>query len=485
MKNQVHLITYIDRLTGGNIKSVQNLLVNEWQGVLGGVHLLPFYYPIDGADAGFDPIDHTQVDPRLGSWEDISSLSKVTDIMADVIVNHVSAKSQQFLDFLKHREKSPYADMFITFNKVFDKDAKEEELSAIYRPRPGSPFTKIQFSDGSEKSLWTTFTANQIDIDVKSNAGKDYLLSILKQFKKAGIKMIRLDAAGYAIKKRGTSCFMIPETFDFIGWFSRQAKSFGMEVLVEIHSFYKKQIEIAKKVDWVYDFALSPLILHSIFSRSANYLKQWLAISPRNAITILDTHDGIGVIDVGRSDGQEGLLPDTDIEALVRQIHQNSQGQSEQATGSAASNLDLYQVNCTYFDALGRNEKHYLLARAIQFFAPGIPQVYYMGLLAEPNDMQLLAKTKVGRDINRHYFTGHELEEAQKRQVVIKLFKLIKFRNSHPAFNGKFKMEPTPNDKLIINWHNKDQWAKLEADLKSLDFNIKFNLDNKEQQLTL
>ena len=88
--------------------------------------------------------------------------------------------------------------------------------------------------------------------------------------------MIRLDAAGYAIKKAGTSCFMIPETFDFIDWFREKATAYGMEVLVEIHSYYKKQIEIAKQVDWVYDFALTPLVLHSIFNRTSAYLKKWI-----------------------------------------------------------------------------------------------------------------------------------------------------------------------------------------------------------------
>ena len=484
MKNLVHLITYVDRLTGGDINSLQSLLTGEMKETLGGVHLLPFFHKIDGADAGFDPIDHTQIDSRLGSWEDIWSLSKTTDIMADVIVNHVSVQSPQFLDYLKHGDESQYSEMFLTIDKVFPNGAEGKELLAVYRPRPGLPFTEVLFDDGSKKSLWTTFTSNQIDIDVKSSVGKAYLNSILQQFNKAGIKMIRLDAAGYAIKKRGTTCFMISETFDFIEWFRQQAAVYGMEVLVEIHSFYKKQIDIARKVDWVYDFALSPLVLHSIFTGNAKYLKKWLAISPRNAITVLDTHDGIGVIDVGSSDGQAGLLPDKDIEALVGQIHENSKGQSRQATGVAASNLDLYQINCTYFDALGRNEDHYLLARAIQFFVPGVPQVYYTGLLAEPNDMQLLAKTKVGRDINRHYFTGSELANALKRPVVFKLIKLIKFRNAHLAFNGKFSLESTSQKSLVINWENGGDWAKLDVDFNSLSFNISFSKGSGEKQLT-
>jgi sucrose phosphorylase len=219
--------------------------------------------------------------------------------------------------------------------------------------------------------------------------------------------------------------------------------------------------------------------LHAIIFRKSNYLKNWLSISPKNAITVLDTHDGIGVIDVGASEGQPGLLPEIDIHNLVEAIHKNSHGQSRQATGDAASNLDLYQVNCTYFDALGKNEDQYLLARALQFFAPGIPQIYYMGLLAEPNDMNLLSETKVGRDINRHYFKEGEFDEAIRRPVVQNLIALIAFRNTHPAFNGEFNLIPNKNNRLEIIWKNKENWAKLSVDFETLSFRITYN-DEKD-----
>ena len=138
-----------------------------------------------------------------------------------------------------------------------------------------------------------------MDIDVRHPQAEAYLDSILRKFQAAGIKMIRLDAVGYAIKKPGTSCFMIPETFDFIAELTAKARALGIEVLVEIHSYYQKQIEIARQVDWVYDFALPPLVLHALFQHDPRPLARWLAISPRNAVTVLDTHDGIGVIDVG------------------------------------------------------------------------------------------------------------------------------------------------------------------------------------------
>jgi sucrose phosphorylase len=464
MKNQVQLITYVDRLSGGGFAALKKLLDGPLNGLFGTVHVLPFFTPFDGADAGFDAIDHTAVDPRLGDWRDVGALCGSLDVIADLIVNHISAQSRAFQDFLEKGDDSEYADMFLTLGKVFPKGASEADLLAIYRPRPGLPFTQMQFGDGSKRLVWTTFTASQIDIDVDSEKGRAYLDAILDRFAQSGIKCIRLDAAGYAIKKAGTSCFMTPETFAFLESLSAKAKARGMDVLVEIHSYYKDQIEIAKKVDRVYDFALPPLILNALYTGQAGPLADWLTIAPRNAVTVLDTHDGIGVIDIGPdNNSRPGLLPKKTIDKLVETIHARSGG-SRQATGATASNLDIYQVNSTYFDALGRRENDYLIARAVQFFAPGIPQIYYMGLLGGTNDMDLLARTHTGRDINRHYYEPGEVEAALKTPMVRALVRLIKLRNTHPAFGGDFSLELSSQGVLSLRWENGGDWAALDVD---------------------
>jgi sucrose phosphorylase len=328
------------------------------------------------------------------------------------------------------------------------------------------PFTKTTLENGEQHLLWTTFTPQQVDIDVSHPEGRKYLSAILAKFAAANVRAIRLDAAGYAIKKQGSSCFMIPETFAFIAELAAEARALGIETLVEIHSHYLQQIEIAKRVDWVYDFALPPLILHALFTGVARHLCEWLTISPRNAITVLDTHDGIGVIDAGAdSEGRPGLLAPEAIELLVETIHDRSNGQSRLATGAAASNLDLYQVNCTYYNALGARDLDYLIARAIQFFAPGVPQVYYTGLLAGENDMELLGRSKVGRDINRHYYQPAEIDEALQRPVVQELIELIQFRNTHQAFNGVFSVHSPAEHRLTLTWRQDEHFAQLEVDL--------------------
>ncbi len=480
MKNKIQLITYVDRFGKGTISDLRRLLSNELKGLFGGVHILPFFYPIDGEDAGFDPINHKQIDARLGDWNDLRQLSAEVDIMSDLIVNHISAKSIEFLDYIEKGDCSVYSSLILTKEKVFPVDASSKEIAKIYRPRPGKPFTNFKLKDGSEVVVWTTFTSNQIDIDVKSSLGMAYLEGILDTFQKANITMIRLDAAGYAIKKAGTSCFMIDETYDFISKLTQRSKLRGIKVLVEIHSFYKTQIEIAKRVDYVYDFALPVLVLDCLFNKNTNNLEKWLAIAPRNVVTVLDTHDGIGIVDVAGANGEPGLIADEILDQIVETIHTNSKGTSKKATGSAANNLDLYQVNCTYFDALGQDEQAYLMARAIQFFVPGVPQVYYVGLMAGVNDLKLLEETNVGRDINRHYYQKQEIEEYIDTVFFKKLQKLMVFRNSHSAFNGEFKLIKTPATELQIKWENKSDWALLRLNLNDMSLAISYTKTSGE-----
>jgi sucrose phosphorylase len=488
MKNQVQLIAYADRLAQ-DLRGVHELLRGPLKDLFGAIHLLPFFNPSDGSDAGFDPIDHTEVDRRLGCWSDVSAIASDVDVMADVIVNHISSRSPQFLDFSSNSEKSPYAGMFLTFDGVFPDGATEQDLLAIYRPRPGLPFTPMTLADGSRRILWTTFTPEQIDIDVDHPEGIRYLENILRNLADNGVRMVRLDAVGYAAKRRGRNCFMMEETFEFIRQFSEKARRLKLEVLVEVHSYYQRQIDVARQVDWVYDFALPPLVLHAFFNRTARSLKHWIAVRPNNALTVLDTHDGIGVIDIGPDFqdriGRPGLIPETDLAQLVQQIHANSNGESLRATGSAASNLDLYQVNCTFYDALGRDDARYLLARAIQFFLPGIPQVYYVGLLAGRNDMALLKKTGVGRDINRHYYSRSEIDSALEKPVVERLLELIRLRNSHPAFQGDFELARSADEVLDLRWHHGEEFAHLRVDLRSCAHRIDFSSGSRSETLSL
>lgn len=460
----VQLITYIDRF-GGDAKGLKKILGSTLRDVFDGYHLLPFYTPFDGADAGFDPADHTQVDPRLGTWTDIKDLALGKRLMADMIVNHLSYESAAFQDVMEKGAGSEYLDMFLTMTDVFPDGATEEALAAIYRPRPGLPFTPMTVA-GRKRLMWTTFTPQQLDVNIASPGGRAYLDKVLTTLISSGVDMLRLDAVGYAVKTAGTSSFMTPETFAFIDELTARARSLGAQVLVEIHSHYQRQIDIASKVDMVYDFALPPLVLHTLYTGNADALRHWLAVRPVNAVTVLDTHDGIGVVDVGPDQIDpdiKGLLTPEQVHDLVEGIHAHTDGQSRQATGWAASNVDIYQVNSTYYSALGCDDRAYLIARTVQFFTPGIPQVYYVGLCAGANDMDLLGRTGVGRDINRHYYTPEEIVSEMQRPVVATLVDLIRFRNEHPAFHGVFTSDGE-GSQMRMRWEHNGAWAQAQID---------------------
>jgi sucrose phosphorylase len=466
MPAKVELIAYADRF-GGGLAGLHRLLGGPLRGLFGGVHVLPFYRPYDGADAGFDPEDHTEVDERLGSWDDIAALSAEYRVMTDMVVNHVSSGSAQFQDWLAKGKASRFAGMFLTYGTVFPGGATEETLLRLYRPRPGLPFTPYALGDGSKALMWTTFTPQQIDLDVTHPAARDYLLRILDRLAAAHVSHVRLDAVGYAVKTPGLTSFMTADTVKFIGEITTWCRERGLAVLAEVHSHYLHQVEIARQVDYVYDFALPPLVLHALTAADAEPLLTWQGLRPANAVTVLDTHDGIGVIDVGPDPterGRPGLLGPGEIARLVETVHANSGGASRQATGAAAANLDLYQVNCTFYDALGRDDGRYLLARALQFWTPGIPQVYYVGLLAGGNDMELLARTHAGRDVNRHHYAAAEIEAALARPVVQALGRLIRFRNTHPAFDGRLTCSGNAAT-IEMSWSHGGDEAVLRADL--------------------
>lgn len=475
MRNQPQLIAYGDRLAG-DLPGLRDLLTGALAGAFGGVHVLPFYVPIDGSDAGFDPVDHSCVDPRLGTWSDVAELGTAVDVMADLIVNHVSIDSAQFTDWRLHGDDSVHRSLFLSPVEVFGgRMPTAEERAVIYRPRPTPPFHDVEFADGSTHTVWSTFTHEQIDIDVEHEAGWEYLVGILDRFCEANVGLVRLDAVGYAIKRAGTACFMIPETYAFIDRLAGAARERGMDVLVEVHGYHQDQIDVARRVDHVYDFALPPLAIDALTTGDDEPLRAWIAIRPDNAINVLDTHDGIGVIDVGvdqRDRSRPGLLSPERIHDLVEGIHERSNGDSRRATGPAASNLDLYQVNCSFYDALGRDDARYLAARMIQLMLPGVPQIYYVGLLAGSNDMELLAASGVGRDVNRHHYTAAEIGVALERPVVRELLAMLRWRATDPAFDRDFELVDSSPGTLRMRWTNGTHVADRTIDLRTAEITV-------------
>ncbi|MFF1572207.1 sucrose phosphorylase [Leifsonia sp. NPDC058292] len=455
------LLTYGDRLAG-DLRGLEALLDGPLRD-FSGVHILPFFVPFDGADAGFDPIDHGAVDPRLGDWDDVRAIAAGREVTADLIVNHVSSESAEFVDWLAHGDESANDGMFLTFDTVFPTGATEADITAFYRPRPGLPFTAYRGADGSRRLVWTTFMPTQVDLDVEHPRAIDYLRRILRTLRAGGVTTVRLDAVGYAVKTAGSDSFMTEQTLGFVRTIVALARAEDLRVLVEVHAHYSHQLAIAPLVDLVYDFALSPLLLHSLGTGTVERLTEWLRIRPANAITVLDTHDGIGVIDAGPAGDRPGLLSESEMAAVFDRASEATGGHSAIASVIPAWMTLPHQINATYFSVLGADPTSYLLARAVQLWLPGEPQLYYVGLLGGLDDVEQFEQTGQGRDVNRHRYTPAEVDAALDSEVTRAQLALVRIRSTHPAFGGDFEFREDSGATLDLVWTNGEAQATLTA----------------------
>jgi len=467
IQNKVNLITYPDSL-GSNLLELHYVLRRYLSHAVGGVHLLPFYP--SSADRGFSPLTYDEVDPAFGTWEDIDMIGKDFDLTYDFMVNHISRQSTYFQDYIDKGPDSEYADMFLSFNKLSPNGELDEDvLSKVYTRKPRPPYTMIQRADGSREKIWCTFDYEQIDLDLQSPVTQKVIRQFLIRLARTNAKMIRMDAIAYTTHKLGTNCFFLePQVWDIMEWIKEYISPFETIMLPEVHEHYSFHQKIAAKGYWTYDFALPMLVLHTLYHHTSERLKNWFRICPRHQLTTLDTHDGMGVVDV------EDLLSQEEIERTLNGLDEKGSNTRKIYSGEEYANLDVYQVNCTYYSALECNDDSYLAARTIQFFAPGIPQIYYVGLLAGMNDIDLVERTKNGRDINRHNYTLDEIAKEIERPVVQRLLKLMEFRNSYPAFSGQFVIKEAPDDQLSLAWTQSPYHATAHIDLRTYKSEITY-----------
>ena len=475
VKNKVQLITYPDSL-GGDLKTLNLVLDKYFPGLFeGGIHILP-PFPSYG-DRGFAPLTYLVIEPQFGTWEDIRRIGEKHDILLDLMVNHISAKSSYFQDFLKKGHKSDYADLFITIDKIWPEgNPPREETEKIFlrRTEPFSDFTIEE--TGKVEKVWTTFgkttPSEQIDMDMNSPIARQLLTKFMTNFSNNNVKIIRLDAVGYVIKKLGTTCFFVePEIYHYLDWISELASSLDIVLLPEIHADYTTQFKLAVKGYWIYDFILPFTVLDALLNKTSKRLKEYLKFRPQNQFTMLDCHDGVPIKpDLnGLYQGEDArkvvdicLKRGANLSLIFSPKHKDPDG------------FDVHQIRCSYYSMLDCDDSAYLAARAIQFFTPGIPQVYYVGLLAGKNDNDAVARTGEGREINRHNYSVNEIDQEVQRPVVTKLIELIKFRNVHPAFTGNFELSECSDSEIIITWNYQGLFARLFVDFLNMSVEISF-----------
>jgi sucrose phosphorylase len=488
VKNKVQLITYPDSL-GGDLKRLSQVLDQYFPNTFGGgIHILP-PFPSSG-DRGFAPLTYMEIDPKFGSWEDIRKIGEKSPILLDLIINHISSKSSYFQDYLHNGCNSAYADLFIPIEKYWpDMNPRREEIEKIFLRRQ-NPFSDYLIQETREiKTLWTTFgkatPSEQVDIDVESKVARELITECLSNFRKNNVKLVRLDAVGYVIKRIGTSCFFVePEIYQFLDWLKGIADSFDIELLPELHADFSTQLSLSEKGYWIYDFILPYMVLEALISKNSKKLKEYLAIRPHRQFTMLDCHDGIPV-----KPDLDGLFEMESAKNLVQTCLQRGGNLSRifSPRFKDTDGFDVHQIRGTYYSMLGCDDAAYLVARALQFFVPGIPQVYYVGLLAGKNDDVDASRTADGREINRHNYSIQEIDQEAQRPVVRNLIKLIRFRNSHPAFSGNFSLYSCSDNEISISWDDINCNTRLHIDLQSNAMEIKYkdDLSGREKMLSL
>lgn len=311
----------------------------------------------------------------------------------------------------------------------------------------------------------------QMDVNIKSPLVWDYYKETLQKLSDYGVAIVRLDAFAYAPKEVGARNFLNdPGTWDLLKQVDDLASPLGLTLLPEIHASYgEKTYELlANKGYMVYDFFLPGLLIDAFERKNGSYLKKWVdEIVEKNikVVNMLGCHDGIPLLDL------KGLLPEEDIQNVIDTVV---------ARGGYVKNLHgaknvYYQVNATYYSALGESDERMLMARAIQLFMPGKPQIWYLDLFAGKNDYEAMEKAGVGghKEINRSNLSLEQVNELLEKDVVKAQLELLKFRNSCPIFTEDAKITfDMDGSKISIKWENQVGCVELKADFETEEFEI-------------
>lgn len=438
------LITYGDQVQTPNVAPLHTLKQFcdvHLAGVVSGVHILPFY-PWT-SDDGFSVVDYRAIDPALGTWGDVSALGVNFRLMFDGVINHISAQSAWFQAFL--RDEAPYKDYFVTVDNSPD-------LSQVVRPRALPLLTPFATPSG-EKKVWTTFSADQIDLNFSNPAVLLEILDIMLLYAERGATFIRLDAIAYMWKEIGTTCIHLPQTHAIIQ-FLRAALS---DVAPHVHLITETNVPHTDNISYfgdgtneaqlVYNFALPPLTLHTFRTGDARVLGEWAAsLTLPSAHTtffnFLASHDGIGL------NPARGILPPADIDALVQQTlaHGGLISYKHNADGSQSP----YEMNINYFDALSNPQgaeplavqvDRFLAAQAIMLSLVGMPGIYFHSLFGSRGWPEGVQQTGRNRTINRQKCDittlERELAEAHslRTQVFARYRQLLHAHAASPAFD--------------------------------------------------
>ena len=404
------------------------------------IHILPFF-PFS-SDDGFSVIDYSTVNPSLGDWENIESISKKYKLMSDLVINHISSRSRWFENY--KNDTTPGKDYFIEGNP-------SDDFSKVVRPRNSPLLTSVRTKAGI-KHVWSTFSGDQIDLNFRNpNVLKEFV-SIVRSYLNHGITIFRMDAVPFLWKQKGTSCTNLQPTHEIIKLFHTLIEYYFPSALIVCENNVPSNENLtyfgnANEAHVIYNFSLPPLLIYTLLTGRCSHLKNWMMSMPpaQSGTTYLNfiaSHDGVGLRPL------DGLISDDEVDKLVEKTKQS--GGRVTYRKSREGSDKPYELNITLFDLLkstfdsdedNYSVERFLCAHSIMFALEGIPAVYIQSIFGSHNDLERLEHTQRNRSINRHIWDEFELEkELSDRQspharIFAELKRLLSIRKKQSAFH--------------------------------------------------
>lgn len=411
------------------------------------IHILPFY-PYS-SDDGFSVIDYLEVNPDLGSWQDVERMSADYGLMFDGVINHISQESRWLEGFLNNDPK---------YQGFFTEVDPNDDFSQVTRPRTSPVFHEFKDHRGDSRYLWTTFSKDQVDLNYKAPELFLKVLEVLLFYVSKGAQMIRLDAIGFIWKRMGTTCIHLEEAHLLIQAMRLVLERVQPDIMLvsETNVPHKENVTYFgngyNEAKMVYNFTLPPLLAFSLLDESSEKFSQWVGSLelPSDEVCFFNftaSHDGVGLRPV------QGILDADEIKVLTDSVTANRGFISYKSNPDGSESP--YELNCNYKNLLKGIDgqfglERFILSQAVMMSMPGLPAFYFHSLVGSENFTEGVKQTGRYRTINREKLTLNELEyaledsESDRRQVLDQLQILIKIRSELLPFNpfGEFEVLP-------------------------------------------
>ena len=441
------VISYGDNIysnKSNSIKVFQNFFKKNLIKYFNAVHFLPFYP--SSSDSGFAVKDHYKIEKRIGNWSDIKKISKFNHVMADIVINHSSARGLWFKNFLK--KKRPGKDYFLIVNSKFD-------VSRVVRPRDHKLLKKIDIFQKSDY-LWRTFSPDQIDLNFKNPAVLLRFIKIMVHLIKNGVMIFRLDAIAYLWKKNASKCINLKQTHDIVKLLRVITNLLNTQTIIITETNLPEKENLSyfgnnDEAHWIYNFSLPPLLIHTFLFENSSYLNKWSKGLPNrkfgnNYLNFIASHDGIGMRPT------EGILDEKSLNHFIKRLKKNGSKFSYRKVQNKSKKV--YEANITVFDALKKSDtdpngkfflERYIAAHAIMISFEGIPAVYFNSLFGKSNDEAKYVITGNNRDVNRYKWNLRNItkklsDKTSKQSIFLQnLGKLLDIKRKQKAFHPDAK----------------------------------------------